>query len=52
MWDLNGIEHDGKAFDEHAPLVEELLGRQPRRPLAPTSINTTPSADRTRERAT
>ncbi len=26
-WDLNRIEHDGKAFDEHAPLVEELLDR-------------------------
>ncbi len=26
-WDLNRIEHDGKAFDEHAPLVEELLER-------------------------
>lgn len=26
-WDLNRIEHDGNAFDEHAPLVEELLQR-------------------------
>jgi len=26
-WDLNRTEHDGKAFDEHAPLVEELLDR-------------------------
>ena len=26
-WDANRAEHDGGAFDEHAPLVEELLGR-------------------------
>jgi uncharacterized protein YcaQ len=26
-WDLNRAEHEGGAFDEHAPLVEELLGR-------------------------
>jgi uncharacterized protein YcaQ len=26
-WDHGRIEHDGKAFDEHAPLVEELLDR-------------------------
>jgi hypothetical protein len=26
-WDLNHEAHRGKAFDEHAPLVEELLGR-------------------------
>jgi uncharacterized protein YcaQ len=26
-WDLNRTEHDGKAFDVHAPLVEELLDR-------------------------
>ncbi len=26
-WDRNREEHDGGAFDEHAPLVEELLAR-------------------------
>ncbi len=26
-WDRNRMEHDGGAFDEHAPLVEELLER-------------------------
>src|SRR3972149_2356833 len=26
-WDRNHAEHTGGAFDEHAPLVEELLGR-------------------------
>ena len=26
-WDLNRDEHDAAAFDEHAPLVEELLDR-------------------------
>ncbi len=26
-WDLNRAEHEGGAFDEHAPLVEELLER-------------------------
>jgi Uncharacterized protein conserved in bacteria len=26
-WDLNRDEHDGAAFDVHAPLVEELLDR-------------------------
>ena len=26
-WDLNRVEHEGGAFDEHAPLVEELLSR-------------------------
>lgn len=26
-WDRNRVEHDGNAFDEHAPLVEELLDR-------------------------
>jgi uncharacterized protein YcaQ len=26
-WDRNRIAHEGKAFDEHAPLVEELLQR-------------------------
>jgi uncharacterized protein YcaQ len=26
-WDINRVEHDGKAFNEHAPLVKELLDR-------------------------
>jgi len=26
-WDRNRVAHDGAAFDEHAPLVEELLAR-------------------------
>ena len=26
-WDLSRVEHTGAAFDEHAPLVEELLER-------------------------
>ncbi|HET7829516.1 MAG TPA: crosslink repair DNA glycosylase YcaQ family protein [Candidatus Limnocylindrales bacterium] len=26
-WDRNRVEHEGGAFDEHAPLVEELLDR-------------------------
>ena len=26
-WDRSRVRHDGGAFDEHAPLVEELLGR-------------------------
>jgi uncharacterized protein YcaQ len=26
-WDLNRARHEGGTFDEHAPLVEELLGR-------------------------
>lgn len=26
-WDRNHVEHSGAAFDVHAPLVEELLGR-------------------------
>jgi uncharacterized protein YcaQ len=26
-WDVNRAEHEGGAFDEHAPLVEELLER-------------------------
>ena len=26
-WDLSRVEHTGAAFDEHAPLVEELLDR-------------------------
>ena len=29
-WDRNEIAHRGEAFDEHAPLVDELLGTDPR----------------------
>jgi uncharacterized protein YcaQ len=34
-WDLHHAEHEGRAFDEHAPLVEELLARV--RSKGPTS---------------
>ena len=27
IWDREGRHHGSRAFDEHAPLVEELLGR-------------------------
>ncbi len=38
-WDLNRDEHDGAAFDVHAPLVEELLDRIRRDgPLSSTDI--------------
>ena len=38
-WDLNHDEHTGGAFDEHAPLVEELLERIRRDgPLSSTDI--------------
>jgi uncharacterized protein YcaQ len=38
-WDLNRVEHEGGAFDEHAPLVEELLDRIRRDgPLSSTDI--------------
>ncbi len=38
-WDHNRVEHDGGAFDEHAPLVEELLDRIRRDgPLSSTDI--------------
>ena len=38
-WDLNRDEHDGAAFDLHAPLVEELLERIRRDgPLSSTDI--------------
>jgi uncharacterized protein len=38
-WDLNHDEHTGGAFDEHAPLVEELLDRIRRDgPLSSTDI--------------
>lgn len=38
-WDQNRAEHDGGTFDEHAPLVEELLDRIRRDgPLAATDV--------------
>lgn len=38
-WDRNRAEHDGGAFDEHAPLVEELLTRiRERGPMSATDI--------------
>ncbi len=38
-WDLNHVEHTDGAFDEHAPLVEELLERIRRDgPLSSTDI--------------
>jgi uncharacterized protein YcaQ len=38
-WDLNRVEHQGATFDEHAPLVEELLDRIRREgPLSSTDV--------------
>ncbi|MGZ8527942.1 MAG: DNA glycosylase AlkZ-like family protein [Candidatus Limnocylindrales bacterium] len=38
-WDSNKAEHDGSAFDAHAPLVEELLDRIRRDgPLSSTDV--------------
>jgi len=38
-WDRAQVEHEGGAFDEHAPLVEELLERIRRDgPLSPTDV--------------
>ncbi len=38
-WDRNHAEHSGGAFDEHAPLVEELLARiRDRGPLLPRDV--------------
>jgi uncharacterized protein YcaQ len=38
-WDESRLDHDGAAFDEHAPLVEELLARIQREgPLAATDV--------------
>jgi uncharacterized protein len=38
-WDRNRAEHDGGTFDEHAPLVEELLERiRAHGPLSSTDI--------------
>ena len=45
-WDLNRAEHEGGAFDEHAPLVEELLDRIRRDgPLSSTDIESRPAID-------
>ena len=38
-WDLNRVEHEGAAFDVHAPLVEELIDRIRRDgPLSSTDV--------------
>jgi uncharacterized protein YcaQ len=38
-WDRHRIEHEGNAFDEHAPLVEELLERiRTRGPMSSTDV--------------
>lgn len=38
-WDLNRAEHEAGAFDEHAPLVEELLERiRTNGPMAATDV--------------
>jgi uncharacterized protein YcaQ len=38
-WDRSRIRHDGEAFDEHAPLVEELLERiRTKGPLGPGEV--------------
>ncbi len=45
-WDLNRHGHEGGAFDEHAPLVEELLERiRSNGPLSPTDIPARPAID-------
>jgi hypothetical protein len=38
-WDRSRVRHDGEAFDEHAPLVEELLERiRTNGPLVPGDV--------------
>jgi uncharacterized protein len=38
-WDRHRIAHDGGAFDEHGPLVDELLGRiRDHGPLSPSDV--------------
>ena len=38
-WDRKRLAHEGEAFDEHAPLVEELLERiRSAGPLSPTDV--------------
>jgi uncharacterized protein YcaQ len=45
-WDMARAEHEGGAFDEHAPLVEELLGRIRREGrLSSTDIESRASID-------
>ncbi len=45
-WDRQRVDHEGGTFDEHAPLVEELLGRIRRDgPLSATDVETRASID-------
>ena len=45
-WDLNHVSHTGAAFDEHAPLVEELLERiRANGPLSSTDVKPRASID-------
>jgi uncharacterized protein YcaQ len=45
-WDRSRRRHEGGAFDEHAPLVEELLGRiRADGPLSPTDVRPRASID-------
>jgi uncharacterized protein YcaQ len=45
-WDLRHAAHSGGAFDEHAPLVEELLGRiRAGGPLSSTDVEPRASID-------
>ncbi len=45
-WDRQRIDHEGGTFDEHAPLVEELLERIRRDgPLSATDVETRASID-------
>lgn len=45
-WDHNHLSHAGSAFDEHAPLVEELLERiRANGPLSSTDVETRAAID-------
>lgn len=45
-WDLHRAAHEGGAFDEHAPLVAELLARiRSDGPLSPTDLEPRPAID-------
>ena len=45
-WDRNRVAHDGGTFDEHAPLVEELLARiRKGGPLSSTDVEPRASID-------
>lgn len=45
-WDLSRAAHEGGAFDEHAPLVTELLGRiREGGPLSSTDVEPRPEID-------